>query len=47
MNPTQNKKEMKKKNPTSWLKKEQPSINFLVLVPHAQLLRRQRWTGPV
>jgi hypothetical protein len=34
-----------KKKKTHYLKKEKPAIKFPVIVPHAQLLRRQRRTG--
>jgi hypothetical protein len=35
----------KKEEKTYYLKKEKPAIKFPVIVPHAQLLRRQRRTG--
>jgi hypothetical protein len=35
----------KKKEEKHYLKKEKTSINFPVIVPYAQQLRRQRWRG--
>jgi hypothetical protein len=43
--PTQNNNKKKKKKKHYLYKEKPPAIKFPVIVPHAQLLGRQRWTG--